>query len=112
METLASPPTCIIHNLPIQYDEQDKPIVKSFVMIRDMLRDLGYKVKKFRPAWNHHGFKEYGFIKFGLEDEDLKQAVKLGRKFHQCLANREAEADILDAFGTIKIWLDNMINDE
>ncbi|KAL2893554.1 Factor of DNA methylation 3 [Bienertia sinuspersici] len=157
MKTSASPPTCIIHNLPKQYDEQGKPIAKSFVMIRDLLRDLGYKVKKFIPAWNHCGFKGYDSIEFGLEDEDFKQALKLERKFHQkghskaqwmsrntdawpylwaamhndrhllnrnrvdfkqvpndwrVQANREAEADILDAFGTIKIWPDNMINNE
>ncbi|KAL2925448.1 Protein INVOLVED IN DE NOVO 2 [Bienertia sinuspersici] len=83
MQTLASPPTCIIHNLPIQYDKQGKPIAKSFIMIRDILRDLGYKVKKIIPSWNHHRFKAYSFIEFGLEDEDFKQALKLERKFHQ-----------------------------
>ncbi|KAL2937144.1 Factor of DNA methylation 3 [Bienertia sinuspersici] len=126
-------------------------------MIRDILRYLGYKVKKIIPAWNHHGFEGYGFIEFGLEDEDFKQALKLERKFHQeghpkaqwmsrntdalpyvwaitrndrhllnrnrvdfkqvpsdwrVQANREAEANILDAFGTVKIWLDNVINYE
>ncbi|KAL2894795.1 Factor of DNA methylation 3 [Bienertia sinuspersici] len=118
MEMLSSPTTCIIHNLPIH--------------------------KKFITAWNHHGFKGYGFIEFGIEDEDFKQALKLERKFHQeghpkaqwmsrntdawpylwaatCnnrhilnqnRANTEAEANILDAFRTIKIWMDNMMDDE
>ncbi|KAL2905845.1 Factor of DNA methylation 4 [Bienertia sinuspersici] len=114
-------------------------------MIRDILRDLGYKVKKFTPAWNHHGFKGYGLIEFGVAGEGFKQALMLERKFHQeghskaqwmsrnidawpylrlqqamtdifkskqVQANREADADILDAFGNIKIWLDNMMNDE
>ncbi|KAL2929666.1 Factor of DNA methylation 3 [Bienertia sinuspersici] len=126
-------------------------------MIRGILRDLGHEVKKFIPAWNHHGFKGYGFIEFGVQDEDFKQVLKLERKFHQeghskaqwisrntdawsylwvatrnnqhllnrnrvdfkqvpsdwrVWANREAEADIVDAFGTTKIWLDNMMNDE
>ncbi|KAL2935097.1 Ribosomal RNA small subunit methyltransferase H [Bienertia sinuspersici] len=125
-------------------------------MIRDILRDLGYKVKKFISTWNHHGFKGYVFIVYGLEDEDFRQALKLERKFRQeghskaqwksrntdtwpylwvtmrndrhllnrnrvdfkqvpsdwrVQANREADADNLDAFGTIKIWLDNMMND-
>ncbi|KAL2937309.1 Factor of DNA methylation 3 [Bienertia sinuspersici] len=83
METLVSPPTCIIYNLPTQYDEPGRSIAKSFNMIRDILRDIRYKEKKFTPAWSHHGFKGYGLIAFGVADEDFKQALKLERRFHQ-----------------------------
>ncbi|KAL2929902.1 Protein INVOLVED IN DE NOVO 2 [Bienertia sinuspersici] len=80
METVETPPSYIMHNLPTQYDEQGRPIGKSFNMIRDILRDLGFKVQKFTPAWNHHGFKGYDLIEFGVANEDFKQALKLERK--------------------------------
>ncbi|KMS95529.1 hypothetical protein BVRB_007360 [Beta vulgaris subsp. vulgaris] len=83
METLASPCTGIIHNLPVERDDKGRPIRRSFTMIHNILLDLRYKIKKIKSMWNKDDFQGYALIEFGISDEDVRSSMKLESQFEE-----------------------------
>jgi hypothetical protein len=86
------PITCIIHNLPIKYDDNGNAYSRSLTWMRDMLRQCGYtNVKKVHPGWGKAGFLGYAIIEFeshGKKHESYRQARKLQARYEDHDAGR------------------------
>lgn len=90
------PYTCILQNLPVEYDDEGKPIGSSYRSLKDILAGFGFSVDWVEPAWTKIGFHGYVLIQFGSSPEAFKAAYRLEKLFQRKGQGRDSwfsEAD-------------------